>query len=235
MSRGTTLGVMVDMLRSEIRDSNNPALGINARASYVNYLQRMQEDLYDDFDWPFLRFAFDKRLQAGERYYDIPTGIVLEGIQAVRLKWGGIWSGNLDRGITPEDYSAYDSERDVRVDPVQKWDLFGDRQFEVWPVPASNSDAVSNNLLRFTGKEALPSLINDADRAVLDDRLIVLSVAAEILAARKAPDAQAKLQIANRRFKRLTGLSRRTKPFVLGGSSTPNARRYPPVVVAYAR
>lgn len=226
MARGTTLGVMVDMLRSEIRDSNNPALGLNARVSYVNALQRMQEDLYDEFEWPFLRFAFDKYLQAGQRYYDIPTGTNLEGIHSVKLKWGGVWSAPLVRVITPEDYTSYDSDRGVRSDPVRKWDLYGDRQFEVWPIPAANSDQVASNILRFTGKQVLPSFVNDADRAVLDDRLIVLSVAAEMLAARGAKDTQAKISLANRRFKKLTGLSKRSQPFVLGGG-TPSTRSGP--------
>src|SRR3546814_5386629 len=68
MARGTTLGELVEMLRLEVGQSSNPALGQNVRPALVHRLKKKQEELYDKYDWPFLRVRRDKIIAAGQRY-----------------------------------------------------------------------------------------------------------------------------------------------------------------------
>lgn len=61
---------------------------------------------------------------------------------------------------------------------------------EIWPLP------VSQQKLRFTGQRVLNPLVALTDTADLDDMLLVLYVAAELLQRRKSADAGTKLQAA---------------------------------------
>jgi hypothetical protein len=72
--------------------------------------------------------------------------------------------------------------------------------------------------LQFIGKRKLGNLVANEDTADLDDRLIVLFAAAEILANQKSEDAQAKLSLANERYARLKGRSKGgSRDAILGG------------------
>lgn len=193
MARGIALGMLVDMVRSEARHSNNPALGQNVRPSLVQALQRTQETLYEDYDWPFLRVRQDKLTQAGERYYDLPSMINLDRVEKVETKWATEWRP-VSHGIETSDYTTWDSDSDIRVDPVQKWDTFDTGttvQLEFWPIPVTNG-----NIVRFTGIRKLKPLVADTDVCDLDGQMLVLYVAAELLAHQKQADAQAKLAAA---------------------------------------
>lgn len=176
MARGTTLSNLITLFKQEAGYSTSPAVGSDIQATIVRYLQRTQTRLYESYDWPFKVAYFDKGLAAGQQLYDIPTEIDQEGILEVSYKWGGVWIP-LERGITLENYNAYDSEEDVRSDPAMRWDVSGASQFEVWPLPATNDKSV-----RFRALKKLDPLVDLNDRAELDDELIVLFAVAEYLA-----------------------------------------------------
>lgn len=78
--RGTTLVHLLDLYRAECRLSSNPAHNAQARDAQVNHIQRTQEWLWDDFDWPFLRVERYLDLQQGQRFYAPPEDIHLERI-----------------------------------------------------------------------------------------------------------------------------------------------------------
>ena len=59
MARGTTLGILINDLRSEIGHSLEPSLGKSTRDVLVNVIQRNQRRLWDDYAWPFLRVQRD--------------------------------------------------------------------------------------------------------------------------------------------------------------------------------
>lgn len=185
MARLEQLGTLITRLRSEVQQSTQPNLGQNYRDVLVNKLQGAQEFLYHDFFWPFLKTTGDKTLQAGSRYYDLPTGFQPDRVVEIRQKWSGIWGEPIERGITLDHYNAMDSDLDVRSDPVQAWDFrdnSGACQVEVWPVPASNQ----TNALRFIGKRALKPFVADNDLCDIDGQLLVLWAAADILGRYKA-------------------------------------------------
>lgn len=226
MARGVTLGELVTKLRIAARYDPNPALSQNMEPIFQQTLKDTQERLYDEFDWPFLKVQRDKVLSAGQRYYDVPTDLNLERIIAVDVRHGDQWLP-VERGITLDHYSSRDSDADQREDPAQRWDVVdtgSGEQIEVWPVPAS--DGIK---LRFSGIRKLKPLIAQADKADLDDQLIVLYSAGELLGGAKNPAAQLKLSQGKNRLETLQGRVTKTRRngFVLGGGSCDDGRAYP--------
>lgn len=233
MSRGQTLGELVTKLRIATRHDPNPALSQNMAPLFEQTLRDVQERLYDEFDWPFLKVQRDKALGAGQRYCDLPDDMNLERIIAVDVLVGGIWEP-VERGVTLDHYSASNSDLNARRDPIERWDVVdtGDgEQIEVWPLPTSNGTTI-----RFSGIRNLKPLVEQSDTADLDDQLIVLFASGEILAGKNDPDAQMKLQQGKNRLNTLQSRTTKTRHngFVLGGGSCRERDRRPrgPAIVA---
>lgn len=234
MARGTTLAELTNKLRLAARYDPNPALSLSLIPLMEQSIRDTQERLYDEFDWPFLRIRSDKTLAAGQRYYDIPTGLNLERVTAVDVRYGDRWLP-VERGIDLDHYNAIDSDADARDDPVLRWEVMdtgSGEQIEVWPIPLTDGAA-----LRFTGIRKLRPLVSASDRADLDDQIIVLFAAGEIMGGSKNPEAQVKFQQGAKRLETLQGrvTKRRNNSFVLGGScdDSPSRERVP--LVAYVR
>lgn len=197
MALGTQLSVLVDMLRNETGQSGGVAVGIANLPMLKQTLMRTQTMLYEEYDWPHLRVQPYVPLQAGQRYYDMPTTLNFDRIERVYVWYSNI-PHPMERGITPIDYAHFNSELGVRADPTLKWNLqwTGSKtQLEVWPIPASNTMR-----MQFVGIRPLNPLIADSDTCDLDDDLIVLYAAAEVLARFKSADAPAKASLAKKRF-----------------------------------
>ena len=79
-------------------------------------------------------------------------------------------------------------------------------------MPSSNGQKI-----RFKALKKLDPLVAVTDTAELDDNLIVLFAAAEVLARTKAADAQAKLAQANTHYARLKGKGVKYDRFIYGG------------------
>lgn len=232
MARGTQLLELVLMLREEVNRASSVAVGVDDQPLLCQKLRRTQEFFFDEFTWPFLRQVFPlKPLYAGERHYDFPNGLNLERIEEVHT-----WYGNLpipiDRGIGMEQYAVYNSNIDVRSEPAARWDVRWTgvkEQFEIWPIPASDSQQI-----QFTGIRNLRPLVADSDVADLDDQMIVLTVAAEILASQQNANAKMVAGLAQERFRRMkgragAGASRMRR---MGMRSGPVDRRFPITVHA---
>lgn len=207
MARGTQLLQLVTMLRDEIGMANSVAVGPDATPGLQQKLRRVQTLLYDEHDWPFLRQDFDRiTLQAGQRFYDVPSAMNLERIESV-----SVWFNNLplpiEKGIGDEEYSKYDSAADSRAEPALRWDVrwTGTKdQIEIWPIPSTNDQQ-----LAIRGVRKLRPLIKNSDVCDLDDQMLVLFAAAELLARAKSPDAQAILSLAQGRLSKLKALNAR--------------------------
>lgn len=211
MARGTQLSALVDQLRAEIGASTNVAMGVNTLPSIKQLLRRTQERLWADFDWPFAFIERDEPMLNGQRYYTFDNDVDFDRIVSAHVKWEDTWRP-LCYGIGPEQYNTSDSEDGEKEDPVTNWRHYEGNQFEVWPIPASDDCKI-----RFKAVKKLPALIADSDVALLDDNLIVLFAAAEMLARSKSDDAQAKLQAAQAHYVKLKGLGIKTDVFTLGG------------------
>jgi hypothetical protein len=222
MARGKTLQSLLQDFRAAIRTSQNAAHNVSVRETHVRLLQSTQDLLWEAVDWPHLRVRRLIDLQAGQRYYSSDDDIHIDRLETIEVMYAGEWCPLYD-GIGPEHYAAWNSDLDERSWPVERWQLYEDDMFEVWPLPAQNADdATLEGKLRLTGIRNLNPLVADDDTADLDNRLIVLTAAAETLAASGADDAALKLRAAEKRFNDLTANQSKMKTFKLFGKQ-PNA------------
>lgn len=198
MSRGKQLLELVAQLRAETGRSQLVSVGVDEVDNLKELLRRTQEVLYDDYEWPHLRVQREILLHAGDRYYDLPSDLNFDRIQQVKYKYNNVYT-DIQRGINFDDYSVFDSNADTpeQSSPALKWDIRdtgSTEQIEVWPIPNQT------NKLYFFGTKSLSNLIQESDTADIDDRLIVLFAAAEMLTRQKSRDANNKLQQANARY-----------------------------------
>lgn len=225
MARGTTLVSLLDGLRAACRISLNAAHNNQHRDAQIKALQLKQEWFWGDFAWPHLRVDRYIQLQAGQRYFDMPEDMDIDRISHIEVRWGSAWN-RLQPGIYPTDYAAFDSDLGQRSDPVLRWRITEGEQLELWPIPATNYDATTlEGWLKITGIRTLNPLIADADRADLDDQLLIQACAADYLAATGAKDSQLKLDEANRLYLKLKGRLMQRKKFVIGVGPRSNRQR----------
>lgn len=205
------------------------SVGVDDAQILMHVLQRTQETLYDDFDWPHLRYDTGAiTLSAGQRYYDIPDNLNYDRIESAWIRLNGL-PIPFRRGIDPNCYAAFDSDQGVRASPAQRWDIRsvdGVEQIEVWPIP---NDA--SNAMQFIGIRNLRPLVDGADLTDIDDRLIVLFSAAELLAHQESADAQIKLRAAQQLYARLKGRSAAARPTYRMGMGVPSPKPYRATVV----
>jgi hypothetical protein len=205
MARGTSFLELRVMLRSELRRSINPAVGVEDVPELNRLIVRNYEQLWWAHEWPhLLKFFPVIPMQAGQNMYDMPAGLGYE-----RIKDVAAWFNNLplriERGITFEDYAISNPALGMRSSPVLKWDVrYGDgnqEAVEVWPVPASSFQYT----LQFSGYGAEPRLVNDNDICLLDDNLVVTYAAAD---AEKDPvEAKKKAAAGQELFARIKSTS----------------------------
>lgn len=234
MARNTTLQVLLDDLRAESGHSVQANLGKATESMMLTLLNRVQRRLWEDFSWPFLHVSKDILMAAGQRYYDVPTGITLERVESAQFKWGSRWE-KVIYGIAPVHYSQTDSDQDVRSWPIQRYEAHGDveGQIEVWPIPDSNGNATTGDgTLRLDGVRTLNPLLAKTDTADLDDQLIVLFAASELLARQKSPDAQMKMGQAQSHYTKLKGRLSKGEPIVFGGEDPDQYQPRGPIIIS---
>jgi hypothetical protein len=225
MARGKTLGSLLDGYRAEARLSLNPANNNQVRDTQVKLLQRVQEWLWEDFDWPHLRVERQYAVQAGQRIYDFGADFDLERIEYIEFKSDGIWRG-LSAGIENEHYAVFDSDLDQRGYPVCRYKIAEDDQIEVWPISDKDADATTlEGYFKVKGVKRLSTFVADSDQADLDDRLIILFAAAETLGADGAKDASIKLNLANKHYAKLRGKLIKRRKFQMFGIGRQQSHR----------
>lgn len=208
MARGTTLEKVVDMVRDEAGQTSNAAFGQATAEPIRSKIRRTYRRLHADWNWPHLRITRDETLSAGSRYYSFDADLDPDRLYEAWTREEGMdrWK-RVKYGIGPDMYNAHDPTQNERKDPVCYWDYYEGDQYEVWPLPLTNST------LRFIGHKKAKNIVADGDTLDLDDNLIALYVAAEILLRSKSGDAQAKLEQAAAHYHRLKGNSQRSGVF----------------------
>jgi len=195
-----TLGKVVEMVRNEAKLSSKSSRGVDHRDHIVQIIKRTHEQLYDDYDWEYMLIHKEdagKILQAGERYYDYPAGLNVERAFDLWHKYGNVWVP-LEYGISQHHYSQHDSDTDERADPALAWQVRDEKQFEIWPIPTQSIEEV-----RFSGHKALNILDGDDARLNMDDILISLMCASEILTDNNQPGAPLKTSLATARLQKM--------------------------------
>ena len=216
--RNRQLRQLVASFRAEIGQSLSVSAGKDTFEADKELLASIQEELYEEFNWPFLRVTPTKLIGAGQRYCQLPDSMTLEGVEDVYYWEGGrVREKPLLRGIGPEHYAIYNSEGGERASPLERWDVASvdeAEMIELWPVPGQAET------IQFAGKRKLRPLLADDDLCDLDDKLIVLYAAAKRLAKTESKDADNVLARAQRRKDRLQANARGNTPpvrFGLGG------------------
>ncbi len=235
MARNVQLGDVIDRTLKEARHTTNSSSGADFRQHVKELIITTQEFYYDEFNWPFMKTTkanSRKTLAAGQRYYDFPSLLSQEHSFRCWYKHHDVWI-ELDQGIGPAEYSAFDSDDDERSEPALKWDFHDETQFEIWPIPSSNDKEVW-----FEGKKALTSLVNETDRLDLDDRMIILSVAADISEASNSKLAARLRSMAERRYWQQRARSSKDIPTRVGlsekpSTSPPNSSGWPRTIAVY--
>lgn len=193
MALGTTLSELVRMVREEAGHSTNPAVGSQTADPIRQRIRRTYRRLHTGWEWPHLVVERDEELLAGQRFYSFEPGIDPLRIQQVWTKEAGsdLWRP-VEYGIGIGALNHYDSDADnERADPVRRWQRAEDNQYEVWPTPLKEG-----SILRMRGIAKPKELVADNDIVDIDDDLIALFVAGELLTRQKDPEAQLKLEQA---------------------------------------
>jgi hypothetical protein len=223
VARNTQLITLLDMLRSEARLSSNPAHNLSVVDSQVLMIQRLHDWLVEDYDWPHLRVDVIIPLQEGQRFYEIPEEIDIERLEAVSILCDGRFKP-LSPNITDAHLSIHNSELEHQDYPPEAFKDRGTGLFEIWPISDRDGTAEEGKL-RLTGIKKSVRLIKDTDRSLVDDRLLILYAAAEVLAASGAKDTGYKLEQARKRYEALKGNASKIKKFTLGGMNTVGTTR----------
>lgn len=220
MARNSTLSQLREQLRSEIGASPSVAMGVNTVPQMNHMLNRVQERLWTDYDWPFLWTETDVQSADGVRFYEVPSTVNPDRIRKMMVNWNDYWY-TCENGIAPAHYNIVNSEIGQKEDNVRRWRLTDNAsQFEVWPMPES-----ADQTFRLFAYMNCPKMVSDSDRALLDDTLIVLFTSAEMLAMLKDDGAQLKYDQAKIHFNRLKSLATKNADFIMGGGQEEPEKR----------
>jgi hypothetical protein len=242
MALRTTLRDLVEMVRDEARLSTNTSRGTDQRGHIVQLIRRHYQMLVEGYEWEHLQLrrtmAESRRpLAAGQAEYDFPAALnVLAGIKRAWVRWGADWEP-LTYGISLDDNSALDLDQPaVRSDPIEKWDFYGAEQFQVWPRPETNYAPDNGYAIAFDGQRKVEALLDDTNRADLDDLLIVLHAAAEILVENQQKDAASlKLEMARERREMMKGSLGSSSRIIMGIGVAGERNRSMPRSIDYVR
>jgi len=208
MALRKTLNEVVEITRHEAGLSSNTSRGIDRLDQIKQMIRRTYTMLCEEYDWTHLDTSKEssfsrKQLQAGQSTYNLPTSMNPQRITGAWVKWGSVWTP-LNYGISYDNFTASNPDADQRSDPITNWAFVEGDQFEVWPVPATDGVADGNNEVAFDGQRLPEQLTGDDSRMDMDDILVSLMVATEILAGNEQDKAaQLKAQAAASRLERL--------------------------------
>lgn len=188
MARLTALSVLYTMLQRKLGENTTQT---NTQARYYGLISDKQKWLANEYDFPFLEDRFDVAVGPGARYLSFPTidneGVTvamnLERPYLVERFWANQWNV-MDYGIGSEEFNYLNSDQGVAMDPIQRWRWSQESQFEIWPI------TVGSQVVRFTGQRALDALTSANDTADLDDEMLVLFVAGDLLMRSRQADAE---------------------------------------------
>ena len=224
MALGTTLANLVIMVRNEARLSSSTSQGIDHLAYIKQLLKRTNNMLCDSYEWEHMRLLranASVALVANQQFYSFPATLNTDRPFVAYSKINNVWL-RLTPVIGPEHYNAVDSYNGGRGDPLA-WDWKGSTEFEVWPVPSA---VVAGDVIAFEGTKKCGAMAVDADTADMDDILLSLQVAGEILVGNNQ-EAAAKIVLAaaNTRLSQVRASKSNATRIVIGGSPDNTVRR----------
>lgn len=189
MPVGTTLAVLRQMLNAECGEEMDETIS-PARVGVNNQLLNNQQSFLDN-QHAYLRGKTRVSLTAvvGTQYYALPAGIDFDRLEKPEFTNVSNFRYRIGFGIGQAEYNIFRSDQGVTASPVMKWDMVnigGVLKIELWPVPSVAQT------IELAGLLPLVAMSSDSDTCVIDDLILVLFTAAEILARKGAQDAGAK-------------------------------------------
>lgn len=220
--RAETLGTLLTRLRAETGRSLNVAQGVNERDSLIYELQRTQEELFLNYEWPFMRHSEVITVNPGDYVADVPASLDPDRISHVFARAAGSDGSWGDPLMFLDNPAVRDpGEGDLlRALPTMWWRILE---------PSSNTlvltflpRADQPVEIKIAGLRPLLPFVEVADRSTLDGTLIVLAASVAI-AARSGDKAlgikQARMQTY---FAKLRGrMLPRRQGIIVGGGGTP--------------
>jgi hypothetical protein len=238
--RGQTLANVLYKLKAEL----GKALDSTSTAEDTKLYQLIetgQQELADAYNWGFLKSRWDALLPPGTRFAVYPTTLSPQGgavsVNAtidfnrpcvMQVKWNNIWQPVVYGIDEQPEFNYLDSDRNQVLDPVQRWQMSDETQFEVWPMPATTAQ------VRFTQNRSLttlqtgtttPPTFNPAALLDLDDVLVVLQVAINLAAFEKKNNLQALAARFKTRLSLLLGNNPTRTETITVGRGMPMDRR----------
>lgn len=225
MARGVTASTVLTKLKAEIGDY----AGTNTvrDAELYQLMSNKQQQLVMDYDWSFLTRRWDAACAVNSQFITYPTvddvgltaTINIDELDKVEVLYNQKYQPVL-YGIGSEQYNLFNYQLLGQTSiPIRRWreasnpdDAVQPNTFEIWPVPSVAQT------VRITG-ERQPTLITGGTIKVdLDDMLIALAVAADVLSFKNPEKARYKLQQFQSHLRRLGGQSKTSdKIRTLGG------------------
>lgn len=150
--------------------------GVNLRV-IDGFIRTAQSQLYWAGAHRVLQTYVDTTIGASQTLVDYPEELHPERITKISIKFSGVWSPALMRGIAPEHYTHQDNPG-----PPSRYEFYD--QIEFWP----ESDAVYE--VRIWGLKPLQRLTQDGDRTTIDSDLVQSVALGMAKAHYRQPDAQ---------------------------------------------
>jgi len=224
MPIGSTFGQVVQFTQEEAGHYISAALNKNVLSQVQQAVRRTYRRLHGEHNWPHLRTQRDVLVGAGERYVAFPPDLDPDRTEEVWVvhmdtqRWTRLGYGiglaemqHLNSDLF--DYQDPGTYSHGSTGPPARWQRspLGPTLFEVWPIQHSGASTV-----RFVGITRPNDLSADNSIVDLDDDMIALYAAAEILARQKSDDASIKLEQAQVIYRRLRANSQNPgEPFRL--------------------
>ena len=209
MPIGTALSVLRKATNAEAGEEMDETISPARVAVNNQLLNNMQAFLVNQHAYLLGKVRQEFNAVVGQQYYDIPTGIDMDRLQAPQFINIANFRYRLGRGITQEEYNIFRSDLGVRSTPVMRWDLVNVQQndnsyklqIELWPIPS----VAQVFKLSGTLPVGLTQMVNDADTCVIDDVVLIYFTAAKIAAKHGGADASALLSMAQAALQSVRG------------------------------
>lgn len=189
MPIGTQLSVLRQMLNAECGEEMDETISPARVAINNQLLNNQQSFLVNQHAYLLGKVRAQLAAVVGQQYYNLPAGIDFDRLEKPEFTNVSNFRYRIGFGIGQEEYNLFRSDLGVTASPVMRWDLVnvgGNLQIELWPIPS-----VAQSIM-LSGTLPLTQMVNDTDPCVIDDLVLVLFTAAEILARKQMGDAQAK-------------------------------------------
>lgn len=207
MRQYDTLGKTIEKVRHEAGQSTHAGYSGHDRDKIVHLINRVQQQLAVQYDWPRRMNTVALMLVPGQHTYSLPEPLNFEGVDRVTHERYGT-AIELQYGVTPEmrAYLSPDAEKDRRDKP-RAWDYALREsatrdQITVWPTPRVETE------LEIEGTGELAEATNESSRLAFPGHIIALYVAAEILAEQGDELSSAKMSMADNLTRNTLGRQR---------------------------